>query len=103
MMLLVVNAGSSSLKVALFDGGVQVRSGQVGEIGTDGHRAALERLLTAGFGQGLTAGAHRVVHGGAGLTATCRIDAGAVSYTHLRVHETKAKLVYRLLFEQNKK
>ena len=78
-MLLVVNAGSSSLKVALFDGGVQVRSGQVGEIGTDGHRAALERLLTDGFGQGLTAAAHRVVHGGAELTATCRIDAGVLA------------------------
>jgi acetate kinase len=78
-MLLVVNAGSSSLKVALFDGAVQVRSGQVGEIGTDGHRAALERLLTDGFGQGLTAAAHRVVHGGAELTATCRIDAGVLA------------------------
>jgi acetate kinase len=78
-MLLVVNAGSSSLKVALFDGGVQVRSGQIGEIGADGHRAALAELLADGFGRGLTAAAHRVVHGGAGLTATCRIDAGVLA------------------------
>jgi acetate kinase len=74
-MLLVVNAGSSSLKVALFDGAVQVRSGLVGEIGADGHRDALAGLLAQGFGQGLTAAAHRVVHGGAELTSTCRIDA----------------------------
>ncbi len=78
-MLLVVNAGSSSLKVALFDGAVQVRAAQVGEIGTDGHRAALERLLAEGFGRGLTAAGHRVVHGGADLTATCRIDAGVLA------------------------
>jgi acetate kinase len=39
----------------------------------------LERLLTDGFGQGLTAAAHRVVHGGAELTATCRIDAGVLA------------------------
>ena len=78
-MLLVVNAGSSSLKVALFDGAVQVRAAQVGEIGTDGHRAALERLLAEGFDRGLTAAGHRVVHGGADLTATCRIDAGVLA------------------------
>ena len=78
-MLLVVNAGSSSLKVALFDDGVQVRSGQVGEIGPEGHRAALKWLLADGFGQGLTAAAHRVVHGGAALTAACRIDANVLA------------------------
>ncbi len=78
-MLLVVNAGSSSVKVALFDGVVLVRTGQISEIGADGHRAALERLLADGFGQGLTAAAHRVVHGGSALTATCRIDAGVLA------------------------
>jgi acetate kinase len=78
-MLLVVNAGSSSLKVALFDGAALVRSGHLGEIGADGHRAALERLLVEGFGQGVLAAAHRVVHGGADLTATCRIDAGVLA------------------------
>lgn len=78
-MLLVVNAGSSSVKVALFDGVALVRSGQISEIGADGHRAALERLLADGFGQGLTAAAHRVVHGGAALTATCLIDAGVLA------------------------
>ena len=74
-MLLVVNAGSSSIRVALFDGPVLVRAGQVGEIGAEGHRAALAQLLADGFGQGLTAAAHRVVHGGADLTRPARIDA----------------------------
>ena len=78
-MLLVVNAGSSSVKVALFDGLMEVRRGQVGEIGAGGHRAALEGLLRAGFGQGLTAAAHRVVHGGARLTHAVRIDAGVLA------------------------
>ena len=78
-MLLVVNAGSSSLKLALFDGLEEVRRGQVAEIGADGHKAALERLLRDGFGQGLTAAAHRVVHGGARLTRACRVDAGVLA------------------------
>ncbi len=72
-MLLVVNAGSSSIKVALFDGLTEVRRGQVAEIGTEGHRVALEGLLRDGFGAGMTAAAHRVVHGGAHLTQTVRI------------------------------
>jgi acetate kinase len=78
-MLLVVNAGSSSIKVALFDGLTEVRSARVMEIGADGHGAALARLLADGFGEGLTAAAHRVVHGGAQLTAACRIDAGVMA------------------------
>ncbi len=78
-MLLVVNAGSSSVKVALFDGLDEVRRGQVAEIGTGGHRAALEGLLADGFGAGMTAAAHRVVHGGAALTGTMRVDAAVLA------------------------
>ena len=78
-MLLVVNAGSSSVKVALFDGLDEVRRGQVAEIGTGGHRAALEGLLAEGFGAGMTAAAHRVVHGGAALTGTMRVDAAVLA------------------------
>jgi acetate kinase len=78
-MLLVVNAGSSSIKLALFDGLTQVRAGRVEEIGADGHAAALAGLLAQGFGAGLTAAAHRVVHGGALLTQACRIDAGVIA------------------------
>ncbi|MEO8243768.1 MAG: acetate kinase [bacterium] len=73
-MLLVVNAGSSSVKVALFDGLVERRRGQVAELGPEGHRAALEGLLADGFDDGITAAAHRVVHGGARLTAAVRVD-----------------------------
>ena len=78
-MLLVVNAGSSSIKLALFDGLHQVRSGRVEEIGAQGHAAALAGLLAQGFGDGLTAAAHRVVHGGALLTDACRIDDGVMA------------------------
>ena len=41
-MLLVVNAGSSSLKLALFDRGLrQVAQARAERIGTEGHGAAL--------------------------------------------------------------
>ncbi len=89
-MILVVNAGSSSIKVALFDAGLaRLASGEVTEIGGAGHlklgkdksplsaanhAAALTALLDALVDAGhpvtsLTAAAHRVVHGGAALTA----------------------------------
>ena len=76
-MLLVVNSGSSSVKVALFDGLSEVRRGQVE--GVVDHRAALKGLLGQGFGEGLTAAAHRVVHGGAALTGTVRVDAAVLA------------------------
>jgi acetate kinase len=94
MTILVVNAGSSSLKLALFDTGLkQVFSSNVSEIGgashlsvagqtralpVADHHAALAELLTATEAAGhpfgaISLAAHRVVHGGANLTATCRI------------------------------
>ncbi len=76
-MLLVVNAGSSSIKLALFDGMTEVRRGQLTEVAD--HRAALAGLLEQGFGAGMTAAAHRVVHGGARLTSAVRIDAGVLA------------------------
>lgn len=74
-MWLIVNAGSSSLKLKVFDGDREVAKGSVSEIGPDGHQAAMaEGLAQAGVSlDRLTAAAHRVVHGGAGLTATCRV------------------------------
>lgn len=74
-MWLIVNAGSSSLKLKVFDGDREVAKAFVGEIGPDGHKAAMaEGLSQAGVPlDRLTAAAHRVVHGGAGLTATCRV------------------------------
>ncbi|RYI03763.1 MAG: acetate kinase [Acetobacteraceae bacterium] len=73
--ILVLNAGSSSLKLKLFDGEREVAKASVGKIGPEGHAAAMaEGLAQAGVSVGrLTAAAHRVVHGGAGLTATCRV------------------------------
>jgi acetate kinase len=77
MTLLVVNAGSSSIKLAVFDAGlVEQTRAQVSEISRDGHELALSdglRQLGAGFSD-LTAAAHRVVHGGARLVAPCRVS-----------------------------
>jgi acetate kinase len=94
-MILVVNAGSSSIKIALFDEALApVLSGDVSEIGgaarlklgdagaeaaeAPDHEAALARLLEGlaarGIGLGrLRAAAHRIVHGGAGLAAPVRL------------------------------
>ena len=93
-MIFVVNAGSSSIKVALFDGAVQVLSGMVVEIGgaarltvgegaaravsAPDHEAALALLIEGFADQGhplsaLRAAGHRVVHGGRDLTAPVRV------------------------------
>lgn len=81
MKLLVVNAGSSSLKLAVFDASlVQLAGARVERIGSGGaadHLEALrEGLAAMGVAVGdLTAAAHRVVHGGAGLVRPARISA----------------------------
>jgi acetate kinase len=72
-MLLVVNGGSSSVKLALFEGGIQRAAHNVAQLGTGGHAAALAQGLAALGHPIITAAAHRVVHGGLGLTATCAI------------------------------
>lgn len=78
-MLLVVNAGSSSLKLAVFDAGLrqiaQARAERIGAGGAVDHLAALGTgLAEMGFAAAdFSAAAHRVVHGGATLTAPCRI------------------------------
>ena len=93
-MLLVVNAGSSSIKLAVFDQALrQVLAGSVTEIGGDSrlnlgdaggpvaapdHTAAL-RLILAGLEtrgvapRQLSAAGHRVVHGGRDLIAPARV------------------------------
>ena len=92
--ILVLNAGSSSIKFAVFDTALREKlSGLAGEIGGASflrigdaqetlplptHRAALEtilaRLETDGFPlSSFTAAAHRVVHGGLKLTAPVRL------------------------------
>ena len=93
-MILVLNAGSSSLKVEVFDFALtSVVSGSVTNIGTDGvlrlgenrtecittdHANALAKMLEALANQDitldtLTAAAHRVVHGGSILTQPARV------------------------------
>ncbi len=82
MQMLVVNAGSSSLKLALYDAALtEVRAARITEIDAAGHGPALQ----AGLAQmgvdvaQLTAAAHRVVHGGATLTAPCRLTAQTIA------------------------
>lgn len=72
-MLLVVNAGSSSVKLALFYGGDMVAAHNVAQLPAGGHAEALAQGLAALGNPAITAAAHRVVHGGQGLTATCAI------------------------------
>jgi acetate kinase len=100
MSVLVVNAGSSSVKVALFDADLTERmSGRVTEIGgaarievgaltgarvVPDHAAALALVFEAMDEAGvpvasLTAAAHRVVHGGAALVAPRRITPEVVA------------------------
>ena len=92
--ILVLNAGSSSIKFAVFDGGLaQVCAGLAAEIGSGGfvevdgqrdpkplidHRAALGAVLDALKAKGISVGdlkaaAHRVVHGGRKLSAPVRL------------------------------
>ncbi len=99
-MILIVNAGSSSVKMALFDLLLrELLRGSVSEIGGEGrlrlgsrnepasapdHNMALALLVRGIEGQGhtlsdLSAAAHRVVHGGARLTAPCRVTPEAIA------------------------
>ncbi|WP_372835870.1 acetate/propionate family kinase [Puniceibacterium confluentis] len=96
--VLVLNAGSSSIKAAVFDGTLTERLGAMADgIGAPGqgnlrcgstravrdlpdHAAALGALLEALAGQGyalsdFAAAGHRVVHGGAALTAPAVVTA----------------------------
>ena len=83
--LLTVNAGSSSLKYALFalPGLERVREGKVERIGQAGgaadHAACVPKLLAAVGDATLAAIGHRVVHGGERFTAPVRVDAGVVT------------------------
>ncbi len=91
--ILVLNAGSSSLKFSLFDSTLGASISGLAEIGVQGtlrinatttrrnlpdHPSALEAILTALAARGATpqhlgAAAHRVVHGGQALRAPVRL------------------------------
>ncbi len=72
MRVLVVNAGSSSLKLAVVDGGLAVADVDLAP-DSDGLADALDRLGAA------DAIAHRVVHGGERFSAPVVIDDGVVA------------------------
>ena len=99
-MILVLNAGSSSLKIEVFTLDLtSVLSGSVTNIGTSGaltlgdekvevetatHADALTKMLDALADQGITlnklsAAAHRVVHGGTILTQPARVTPQVIS------------------------
>ena len=101
--VLVLNAGSSSIKFALFDpGGTARHAGIAAEIGSGGfievdgarqalplvdHRAALDAVLAALADHGvavaeLRAAAHRVVHGGHKLDRPVRITPDVLAELH---------------------
>jgi acetate kinase len=80
--LLTLNAGSSSIKYALFErqpaGLARLNAGQVEGIGTPGgpasHGDALGQVLATIGGAHITAVGHRIVHGGTGFDHPVAID-----------------------------
>jgi acetate kinase len=78
MRVLVVNAGSSSLKLRLIDDRDRVAAAaDLPAPGGAAQQAALERALES-LGEADAAG-HRIVHGGTHFTAAVRIDDGVVA------------------------
>ncbi len=91
--ILVINAGSSSIKYALFDGRLnKAFSGQVdistkAGTGVSDHATALAQIVEDLAQNGtpitsLSAAVHRVVHGGATLTEPTRITPAVLAQIH---------------------
>jgi acetate kinase len=79
LRVLVLNAGSSSLKLSLVDGDDRVLVERDFEVAEG--RLDEARLTTVVHGlEGVEAVGHRVVHGGVRYPASVRIDAGVVAY-----------------------
>ena len=80
--LLTLNAGSSSIKFALFDPAVSLhtpeQAGQVDGIGTRqgpaDHTQALQQVMAHIGGADIAAVGHRIVHGGTRFETPCLID-----------------------------
>jgi acetate kinase len=74
--IITFNAGSSSLKFAVFDGGlVQLLAGQLAGYGPDALQAALAEIESKGIVLQHCGGVgHRIVHGGTRYTAPVRVD-----------------------------
>lgn len=76
-LILTVNAGSSSVRLSLFDGDADAPV-ERGLVAVDtAPPAALATFLALERGASVAAVAHRVVHGGARLTSSRRIDSAA--------------------------
>ena len=78
MRVLVVNAGSSSLKLAVLDGRHEEAATTVERWEGGGHLAPIEGFLENI--EGLEAIGHRIVHGGPRLTEPVRIDDDVLDY-----------------------
>jgi acetate kinase len=74
--IITFNAGSSSLKFAVFDDGlVQLLAGQVAGYGPDALQATLAEIESNGIVLQRCGGiGHRIVHGGTRYTAPVRVD-----------------------------
>lgn len=75
--ILVLNAGSSTLKFGLFANEHVVRHGTI-EVGADGHAIALANAMNQLDGVSLDATVHRVVHGGVFFNAPTYLSADAI-------------------------
>ncbi|MEM9317512.1 MAG: acetate kinase [Pseudomonadota bacterium] len=69
---LVLNTGSSSIKYAVFEGAQQQTAGQVEQVSD--HAEAMGQVMSAVSSAGLSAVAHRVVHGGTEFSGPVLID-----------------------------
>jgi acetate kinase len=74
--IVTFNAGSSSLKFAVFDDGlIQLQAGQVAGYGAHALQAALAEIEDKGIVLQHCGGiGHRIVHGGTRYTAPVRVD-----------------------------
>jgi acetate kinase len=73
-LILIVNAGSSTLKYTVFDGARLVRKGQVSDLTNAGHQIA-RWLSETGLQISEFAGVgHRIVHGGTQFIEPTRVD-----------------------------
>jgi acetate kinase len=84
-MILVLNAGSSSLRFALFEG-ERIAGGTIDRIPPGGQQGALGRVLDSlephGGVAGIAAVGHRLVHGGSSFTGPTILDDRALAELH---------------------
>jgi acetate kinase len=103
--VLVVNAGSSTLKLALLDGNDEtVASRELQAPGTGVDQSELHGALEGGLGEADAVG-HRIVHGGKRFPGPARIDAGVEAALHELVdlaplHQPKALAVLAAVKEE---